>query len=858
MSSPVNDYEIESGIFPAELLQEDRWFLWKLDNDRKIPRAPWKTGGDQYVSAMDAENWTDFETAQNWRDKLGGYGMASCIPPQEQNSDKRVILFDFDNCRDPDTGAVHPHAWALLTGSGGRDAMHGALSTSGTGIHGYVWASIPEGFKPSWTHELDEWTQFDGYDEAPFDEPPELECYAADRFIALTGRHFVDSPVGLPDITDIVHSMFHKFGSERTVGTAREPDTSRQEIKDKDATGDVEEIFDAIAHVRPGDIKLNSTVTNERADGTLSLDPSWEQSDSGTRLAELDDCWLYRKGNHRLDALQVVALEERIILSASEYPDGQEFWNAVEALRDRGAHIPELINPSAGAGAQARPSVAPDTGVADENKAEGGAAPENDGGATTASAGNDDCPSDDWDSIYARYASTENADDRLMPRFDATAQLSQEQDWANHVQNDVLYWYDPDKGIFSDKGEKVLRQQLVNNLREQYKSHEKSEIAEQLRGRHTVTDDEMGGPEGLIAAENCVIDLLKETTHDHSPHYRFLSRLGCEFDPDATAPRWRAFLKEVVPSESDRMKLQEFAGYTLHHWGLPYHKALFLVGPTASGKSTFLDTINAMLGDGTTASLTPQQMAAERFGGADIHGKWANIRNDIPASTVENTGQFKEIVAGDPVKAEEKFKDPFTFRPNAKHLFSANQLPDADTDDEAFYRRILLCPFPETVPRAERDPKLDEKLQAELRGILNWAIGGLQRLMGNGSFTGDRSPGHTQDTWEKWGNSVKRFEKVALDDGGQQIPKGLVYAAYLQYCREESIPTETQHSMTRQLKQEGYTDSRAYIDGDQQRVFDSVSWSSRGQELLDTANSSSGDTGDTSDDDSRPTGLGNF
>jgi len=361
MSSPVNDYEIESGIFPAELLQEDRWFLWKLDNDRKIPRAPWKTGGDQYVSAMDAENWTDFETAQNWRDKLGGYGMASCIPPQEQNSDKRVILFDFDNCRDPDTGAVHPHAWALLTGSGGRDAMHGALSTSGTGIHGYVWASIPEGFKPSWTHELDEWTEFDGYDEAPFDEPPELECYAADRFIALTGRHFVDSPVGLPDITDIVHSMFHKFGSERTVGTAREPDTSRQEIKDKDATGDVEEIFDAIAHVRPGDIKLNSTVTNERADGTLSLDPSWEQSDSGTRLAELDDCWLYRKGNHRLDALQVVALEERIILSASEYPDGQEFWNAVEALRDRGAHIPELINPSAGAGAQARPSVAPDT-----------------------------------------------------------------------------------------------------------------------------------------------------------------------------------------------------------------------------------------------------------------------------------------------------------------------------------------------------------------------------------------------------------------------------------------------------------------------------------------------------------------
>lgn len=853
---PVDDYEITPGEYPAELLQEERWFLWKYDQGRKIPRAPWETGGDQWVSWKDAENWTDFETAERYREKLSGFGMASCIPPYEENSTKRLVLFDFDNCRDPETGLIHPHAWAFIVGEE-REAMHGAVSTSGTGVHGYAWASVPEGYKVSWTHELADWDTFDDYDESPFDEPPELECYAADRFIALTGEHIDGTPHSVPDLTDTVHEMFARFGEERIIGTEREPDVSREELEDIDSTGDVEAIFDAIAHVRPGDIRLRSTTTNERADGTLSMDPSWETSESGTRLAQLDDCWLYRKGNHRLDALQVVALEERIITDASEYPEGSDFWDAVEELRSRGAHIPELIRPTDGVGEQTRPSAGDSEETADAEGAE------TDGGVAAATA--DDSATetqsaDGWDEIYYAYANAENADERRMPRYRSTDLLAKQEHWANLEENDVLYWYDPNTGTFEAKGESIVRQQLVDGLREQYSAHECNEITDQIRGRYTVTDDDLGGPEGLIAAKNCVIDLINEETLEHSPEYRFLSSLGTEFDPDAECPRWRAFLNEVVPRETERQKLQEFAGYTLHHWGLPYHKALFLVGPTASGKSTFLDTINAMLGDGTVAGLTPQQMTTERFGGADLYGRWANIRNDIPAETVKNTGQFKEIVAGDPLKAEQKYKDPFTFRPYAKHLFSANQLPTADTDDEAFFRRILLCPFPETVPRAERDPALDEKLRAELPGILNWAIMGLQRLLGNGKFSGDRAPGHTQDTWEKWGNSVKRFEKIALENGSEDIPKGVVYAAYLQFCREESIPTETQHALTRKLKQEGYSDGRAYVDGDQQRVFSGCRWTSRGEQLLDVARSNKGDTsGDTSSDrDGSATGLSNF
>jgi len=458
-----------------------------------------------------------------------------------------------------------------------------------------------------------------------------------------------------------------------------------------------------------------------------------------------------------------------------------------------------------------------------------------------------------WEEIRRRFREADDRDEREVPRFDAAMKLYREHDFATLEENDQLYAYDADLGIYNDIGEKMVRKQLTRGLEEQYRAHTKSEILDHIRGRTIIPKDEMGGPSGMIAAENCVIDLEATTSRDHDPEYRFLSRLNCEFDPDATAPRFQQFLEEVVPSTTERQKLQEFAGYTLMHWAMPYHKALFLVGPTASGKSTFLDTIRAMLGQDTVASLTPQQLTSERFAGAELFGKWANIRNDIPASTVKNTGAFKEITAGDPVKAERKRKDPFMFEPTAKHLFAANELPSTETDDKAFYRRVLLVAFPETIPERERDKHLDDKLQSELSGVLNWAIEGLQRLLANGAFTADRSPGQTQDTWQKWADSVTRFKKAAISDGDDDIEKSKLYAAYLQYCREEGIPSDTQHKMTRELKRAGLEATRTYKDGSQSRCFSCIALTSRGEQLLDSAHSDSGDSDTVSD--RKPTGI---
>jgi P4 family phage/plasmid primase-like protien len=469
---------------------------------------------------------------------------------------------------------------------------------------------------------------------------------------------------------------------------------------------------------------------------------------------------------------------------------------------------------------------------------------------TTADDTESGSPDDDsteltWSDIRKGYHTASQSDDRLAPRYDARQLLKDEDHWRNVEETDHLWVYEHDTGLFVPRGEQLVRNRLVQNLNEQFRSHEANEICTGIKGEpeHQIGEDELGGPPERIACDNGV---LKLDTHppelvDHHPRFGFISTLETEFDPAAECPRFEQFIEETIPEPSDQLKLQEFAGYVLMHWALPYHKAMFLVGPTASGKSTFLDTIRAMIGDSAGCSLTPQQMTEEQFSAAELYESWVNIRNDIPAQTIQNTGQFKEIIAGDPIKAEEKYQDPFMFSPDTKHMFSGNELPEADESDnsDAFYRRIMLVAFPETIPRSERESDLDQQLQSELPGVLNWALEGLKRLRDSDGFTGDRPPGQTEITWQKWSNSIKRFVEEGLEEaGGNDIAKSEVHGAYQNYCESEGIPARSQHKFSRWINTHtAFEDGRAHIGGSsrehRKRVFKHCQLTEIGREYLE-------------------------
>jgi P4 family phage/plasmid primase-like protien len=405
---------------------------------------------------------------------------------------------------------------------------------------------------------------------------------------------------------------------------------------------------------------------------------------------------------------------------------------------------------------------------------------------------------DGWDRVRSVYE-----DNKADARLAAAEQAIEDLHFATREQTGQLYYFDDAEKVYSEGGEQALSTLLVDELGAKHSRHEENEIARKIKAKTFRSD--FGGEFIPVANGDLFVGPDSVELEEVDPERAPFHRSGAAWDPEAGISEFSKHLHEVVPTDQERKTLQEYVGYCLMHWDIPHHKALFMVGPTASGKSTTLTVIRKLLGK--TSQVSPQQLVNGRFGGAELEGSWANIRSDIENSVLRDVGKFKEIVGGDPIYVERKFEQGYPLRPTAKHLYSANQLPEASVDDAAFYRRILLVAFPETIPRSERANRseLDATLEGELDGILAWAVQGLQRVMTQNGFTHDLSPEETRRRWNEHSSSIGRFKSAALEVTGGEgdvAAKQDVFSAYTSYCEDQGLSTETQVNLTRTLKQD--------------------------------------------------------
>ena len=434
-------------------------------------------------------------------------------------------------------------------------------------------------------------------------------------------------------------------------------------------------------------------------------------------------------------------------------------------------------------------------------------------------------PAEVWTDIKTAY------DDMDVMKRDvrqqAVDQLRREFQCLTMAETEVLYCYDREAGIYRSDGERVVREQLEDRLREHATRREVNEILHKLKAGRSRTADEFRGPNEKVCVENGVIDISSPsdlTLRPHNPEDEFRSRLPVKFAPDADCPTWKDCLDQWVSDEDDRQKLQEFVGYCLHHWDQPFQKALLLVGPTGSGKSTFLNVVNEFLGHENVANQSLQALANQRFAKAELYRKFANIYNDLDAVSIQNPGVFKTLTAGDPIMAERKNKDPFRFQPTQTLLFAANQVPSVDHDDDAFYRRWLIVEFPETIPPADQNPNLGDEFRDELPGILNWALDGYARLMRQGQFTEDQNIESTRSFWRSYGTSIEQFlqEKVDIIPEAD-IPEDDVYDAYCEFCDHQGLPSRSKQTVTKELKWRANVEqTRPNIDGERIRCYSGI------------------------------------
>lgn len=278
------------------------------------------------------------------------------------------------------------------------------------------------------------------------------------------------------------------------------------------------------------------------------------------------------------------------------------------------------------------------------------------------------------------------------------------------------------------------------------------------------------------------------------------------YNPSAKAPTWERYMKDCfgnLPDYEDRVAvIEEFMGYTMTQKAL-YKKALLCFGESNTGKTVLESVMETLVGKHNVCHIPIDKMDKPREA-APIKGKALNIMSELKFGTILADSGFKRLVSiGESIQIDPKWQHPTNYTPFCKHVVFTNEKPTIHDHSDAVYNRLILLEFPNVVPRDKQDPKLPEKLQAEIEGIALQALKGLRRLTQNqGRFTVPPSVQEALMAYQQENNPMFDF----LTECCTPLKEGYVFLGDVRRAFSEYHPKGSQWShkrITQALKKAG-------------------------------------------------------
>ena len=315
----------------------------------------------------------------------------------------------------------------------------------------------------------------------------------------------------------------------------------------------------------------------------------------------------------------------------------------------------------------------------------------------------------------------------------------------------------------------------------------------------------------IINTSNGLYNVVTDTFSPHTPKYFSTVQMKASYNPEAKCERFIEFLNSIL-AQPEIDLLQEIFGYFL----VPITKAqksFLLVGLPNVGKSTILSVLQEFLLGRENVSNIAWHKLSDRFTPAELFGKLANIFADLSNKSIDDAGNFKAATGEDYITGERTHRDPFSFKPFARFLFSCNTIPrNLGDNSEGFYRRLIIIPFTRPVPDDKRDLSLKDKLSVERDGILLWAIQGLKRVIKHNYVFAETDVTNTEMTKYKSENSsVLAFVYDACVLGsGVECLKEEAYSAYKIFCDENTMKPAGYKRFAKEI--DSLDDAREYLN----------------------------------------------
>lgn len=294
--------------------------------------------------------------------------------------------------------------------------------------------------------------------------------------------------------------------------------------------------------------------------------------------------------------------------------------------------------------------------------------------------------------------------------------------------------------------------------------------------------------------ENGTLDLHTEEFKPWTANDLITHQFRTLYAPQAQCPNWEEFMARALPDEELRAYVQRSLGYSL--LGDADQRSMFILyGPSGTGKSTLLETINEIFGTyGTTAQAGTFKMSRnEKAPNNDLH-ELRGRRFVTTSETAENASfdedLLKRVTGRDKVRSRALYQESVEWTPELTLWLATNNPPRLNSDDNAIWARVKLIPF-QTVFLGDGQvfDYARKHLIPEASGILNWLLAGLKEFLETGL---GEPPALAEYAREQRlaSDSVARFVTDKLSDGSllaspESLAKATeLFVQYATWCKD--------------------------------------------------------------------------
>lgn len=323
------------------------------------------------------------------------------------------------------------------------------------------------------------------------------------------------------------------------------------------------------------------------------------------------------------------------------------------------------------------------------------------------------------------------------------------------------------------------------------------EVSSTLKRRHW--DDPQ-----LLAFANGTLH-LRDNRFERAHHqkHRLTHAFPFPFEPNATCPKWLAFLTETFVGDTELIQLLRAA----MKWSvLPKPDAAFehelyfdVYGPRGSGKGTISEILKGLVGKAGFGIARPRTFSNTNAL-AGLIGKKVALDPDA-AGHMTDAGVFNSVVSNEEVETKILFENIGSARLGVVVWRFYNDQPTvAGQGVEGMGRRNVVFRIERKPSRP--DPKLKQKLLGEIEGIFQWVWSLPLEAMDEAFLNRGEIQSIREASVETHLNACPalRFLIECYPDGASRIAASALYQHYQRWCADSGLKPLSNTSFGREIK----------------------------------------------------------